>query len=413
MKKAFKIALLTSLIILFSLSPTSSTSMTKNRQLGDANFGTHIAPLMTAVVYTQGPILEMGAGDFSTPLLHAICSATKRLLFTLDTDRKRLELFHDLATPWHQLQYVPVYEDDWQLNPKPSKWDEIGEKEHWAVVFVDHRPGERRIVDIQRLRSHTDVFVIHDTQEPGYGYEPILSSFKYRYVYDRYSTTTTLVSDTIDVTKFFEIFPDINGVKYEQYKQNFVLSPDKRNEWQWVDDKGMVYPWFTKPFLDILKNWDLHDWDIFEWGTGYSTIWFAHRCKSITSVDDKKSWIDAVNGDLIKWNLKNVTLKLRVPGSGDIGTCSDTNSPYVLAIDEDNRKYDCIIIDGDFCRNSCAKNILNHIKPDGIIILDNANQASVGLDSTPTFDILKKYPHFSYKQPNHRDWRTDYWIIAE
>jgi hypothetical protein len=50
------------------------------------------------------------------------------------------------------------------------------------------------------------VFVVHDTEDSRYNFEPLLSTFKYKYVDTRYVLTTTVVSDTIDVTKFFNPF---------------------------------------------------------------------------------------------------------------------------------------------------------------------------------------------------------------
>jgi hypothetical protein len=169
----------------------------------DSNYGTHMTSLITVASNTTGPILEMGAGDYSTPLLHAVCSKDKRYLLSTDTDQGWLSLFTDLENDWHKFQYVNVYEDDWSINPKPHLWDAIGGDTHWAMVFIDHRPGERRIVDVERLRNNTDIFVIHDTETEGYGYEPVLSSFKYKYVDTRYATQTTVVSDTINVREFF------------------------------------------------------------------------------------------------------------------------------------------------------------------------------------------------------------------
>lgn len=177
---------------------------TQTRCLENADYGTHMAPLLTAVMLTDGPVLEMGAGDFSTPLLHAICVKNKRFLLTADTDKKWLNNFIDLKNDWHNFEYIPVYEDDWSINPKPQIWDNVGSDKHWSVVLIDHRPGERRVKDITRLRDNTEIFVIHDTQQPSYGYEPILNTFKYKYVYKRYSTQTTLVSDKVDVSKLFE-----------------------------------------------------------------------------------------------------------------------------------------------------------------------------------------------------------------
>lgn len=173
-----------------------------NRKLGDAEFGTHMAPLVTAVMNTTGPVFEMGCGDYSTPILHAICTAQQRQLLSTDTSKDWLALFKDLESPWHTFQYVPVYSNDWDLHPNPSKWDEVG-CQSWGVVFIDHRPGERRKVDIARFADTADIIVVHDTESLGYGYEPVLSKFKYRYDYMRYTTRTTLVSNSIDVSALF------------------------------------------------------------------------------------------------------------------------------------------------------------------------------------------------------------------
>ncbi len=170
----------------------SAQEMVKNRILADPAYGTHMCALITAVAHTDGPILEMGCGDYSTPLLHALCTPHKRLLVSSEGDQKWLSLFLDLENSWHKFYYIPRYE-----------WDRIGEGVHWSVVFIDHRPGERRIVDIQRLRKNTDIFVVHDTEDAYYNYEPTFASFNYRYDYERYATKTTLISDTVDVRQFF------------------------------------------------------------------------------------------------------------------------------------------------------------------------------------------------------------------
>jgi hypothetical protein len=88
-------------------------------------------------------------------------------------------------------------------------------------------------------------------------------------------------------------------------------------------------------------------------------------------------------------------------------------SPLVNSIDENGALYDCIIIDCSYHRNTCAMHALKHLKENGVLILDNANQASVGLDSTATFELLKEYEHYSYSQPGHYDWRTDFWTLRK
>jgi hypothetical protein len=169
-----------------------------------SSMSTHIAPLVTAVVNTPGPVLELGAGDGSTGVLHSLCYLLGRDLVTADTSRFWLQRYSDLEAPWHRFEYVPVYEDDQGLNPKPQEWDRIGGDRRWGVVFVDHRPGERRVVDIRRLRSRAEVFVVHDTEEPSYGFYAILPQFRYTYTHVRHSTWTTVASDTVNVRAWFE-----------------------------------------------------------------------------------------------------------------------------------------------------------------------------------------------------------------
>jgi len=38
------------------------------------DYGTHTTPLLTAVLYTTGDVLELGCGDFSTPMLDTVLS---------------------------------------------------------------------------------------------------------------------------------------------------------------------------------------------------------------------------------------------------------------------------------------------------------------------------------------------------
>ncbi len=183
---------------------THQLAYTQHNQPG--GIGSHITPLLMAIAHTEGPILELGCGDFSTPQIHAICSKSKRLILSTDTSKEWLEKFNYLKSEWHLFEYVPVYENDWDKNAKPNMWDKVGNNIHWSIVLVDHRPGERRIVDIDRLRSHTDIFVVHDTEPYGaadYKFEPIFKTFKYRINYTYFHPHTTILSDTIDIINLF------------------------------------------------------------------------------------------------------------------------------------------------------------------------------------------------------------------
>lgn len=179
--------------LIFFISLATNTVKSAREMKGD-NFGTHMSCLLTAVMNTDGPIIEVGSGDFSTPLLHALCRKDKRLLYSLESDKDWLNNFTDLTTDWHKLIYIP-------------KWIDLDFSEiHWAVALIDNYPlpdGNQRAIAIERLRKNTDIFVMHDTQDADLWYpNNIISTFKYIYVDKRYNVQTTVASDTIDVTKF-------------------------------------------------------------------------------------------------------------------------------------------------------------------------------------------------------------------
>ena len=155
-------------------------------------YGTHYPVLAAAVQRTQGPVLELGCGHFSTPMLHLLCMEQKRRLVTVESDHEWMEKFHDMRSPWHT--FVHVAETD---------WDSLTfiDTERWGVAFIDHRPVLRRKEDIRRLKDRAEFIVVHDTETPDYQYESILPSFKYRSDWKRYAPWTTVVS----MSRHFEI----------------------------------------------------------------------------------------------------------------------------------------------------------------------------------------------------------------
>ena len=191
---------------------TVSTEHNGSRHMGpdgprDAwnwDYGTHTTPLLTAALSTTGDVLELGCGDFSTPMLDTVLSRMPgRQLFTAEGDATWLKQFQNLESPWHTMKNVPAFQMNGGSARKPlPKWM----KRKWGLVFIDHAPADRRRCDIKRLRKLAQVFVVHDTSEfveHIYKLEKTLSSFKYRYTYPRYLRTTTIVSDHVDVSKWF------------------------------------------------------------------------------------------------------------------------------------------------------------------------------------------------------------------
>lgn len=155
--------------------------------------GTHLPLLVAAVARTTGDVLELGCGNYSTLVLHELCKALNRRLWTYDSDPAWLDQFMHLASDGHQL--FPVDKDH---------WDSAAIHRPWGCAFVDHAGpdsgrGERRIVEIGRLAKWADAIVVHDTEEAGYGYEPTLARFTYRMDYKIVRPWTSVVSNRMDV----------------------------------------------------------------------------------------------------------------------------------------------------------------------------------------------------------------------
>jgi hypothetical protein len=148
----------------------------------------HVPALAATVAATTGPVLELGCGLYSTPLLHLLCA--DRLLVSVEQDPGWASRFEDLRVPGrHELVLTRSWEDLAWL-----------ERVAWDVVFVDHAPARRRVVDLARLRSAARFLVVHDTEaDEQYGWEPLLSSFAHRADDRRARPWTTVVSDSTPI----------------------------------------------------------------------------------------------------------------------------------------------------------------------------------------------------------------------
>ncbi len=157
---------------------------------GLADMGTHFPVLAAAVAGTEGPILELGCGHYSTPMLHQMGLLLNRRVVTVETDAAWMRLFEDMSSELHVFKHIG--ENEWERYPIEGR--------HWGVAFVDCKPGEYRKILVTRLKDHATYIVVHDTETDhntgaDYGLEPVFETFLYRSDYCRYRPYTTVVSD--------------------------------------------------------------------------------------------------------------------------------------------------------------------------------------------------------------------------
>jgi hypothetical protein len=137
-----------------------------------------------------GPILEMGLGYGSTPGLSRLAANHGRLLVSVESNPEWAANFAALNSGTHRIVHVPSWES-FDYRP-PAPW------ERWALVLVDHAPGEYRPITIEALRNLAEFIVVHDTETPDYGWNPVVSSFKYRLDYTLLRPWTTILSEVRD-----------------------------------------------------------------------------------------------------------------------------------------------------------------------------------------------------------------------
>ncbi len=125
-----------------------------------------------------------------------------------------------------------------------------------------------------------------------------------------------------------------------------------------LDTSGDPIPWFSYPALHFLESCLTKNMKIFEFGSGNSTLYFAKRCKSVVSFENKEEWVFRTK-KLTK-NLENVEVFWR-----------DGVSYFQPETEE---KFDVVVVDG-LHRNECCESAVMLLREGGVIILDNAERA--------------------------------------
>lgn len=158
-----------------------------------ARYATHVPLLVRAFDLSQGDVLEVGTGYFSSTILDWLCSISGRKLASYETDPKWYERSKRMQSDHHDIIFV-------------ENWDDIPLADrHWGLAFIDHSPHHRRSIEVERLKDTADYIVAHDTEprsENLYGYPRIYSLFKYRYDYKKVEPWTSVLSNFFPLTKF-------------------------------------------------------------------------------------------------------------------------------------------------------------------------------------------------------------------
>ncbi len=114
------------------------------------------------------------------------------------------------------------------------------------------------------------------------------------------------------------------------------------------------------PVINILKERLNKNLSLFEFGSGYSTLFYEKLVRDVTSVEYDRDWFDLIK----EKTSENVSLLHRE---------KDIDGIYCRAIGEFDKKFDVVIVDGSD-RVNCVKQGIERLSEIGVIILDDSSR---------------------------------------
>lgn len=137
----------------------------------------------------------------------------------------------------------------------------------------------------------------------------------------------------------------------------------KRALWQSIctglplNGQGQPVPWITLPALDYLSQLDFSQANVLEYGGGQSSLWWAARARTVTTVEAGEKWAQMIR-DKAPENLRLI---------GPVEGASYVETPL-----KEGRMFEVLVIDG-LLRPECARAAQPFLAEHGLLILDNSD----------------------------------------
>jgi hypothetical protein len=126
-----------------------------------------------------------------------------------------------------------------------------------------------------------------------------------------------------------------------------------------VDKNGAPIPWLSYPSVDLLTPRLKKTLNVFEYGAGASTCYFASKVGTVSSVEHDESFAESLRQELPE----NANLMVRAAGS----------KAYAEALIETSVKPDIVLVDG-VDRERCIQVALEYLPVNAVLILDDAER---------------------------------------
>lgn len=133
---------------------------------------------------------------------------------------------------------------------------------------------------------------------------------------------------------------------------------------------GSPLPWFTYAAIAFLEPRIDRGLTVFEYGAGYSTLWWASRARSVVACESDRGWYERMKS-MVPDNVQLIHHAM-VPG----GDYSQQAATFVS---------DIVVVDGRD-RVNCAQAGVRGLSRRGVLIWDNTDRERY----QPGFDFLKQ-----------------------
>jgi hypothetical protein len=149
--------------------------------------------------------------------------------------------------------------------------------------------------------------------------------------------------------------------------------PEVREWWKHHSSPPIGQPWWPANAIRAVGERLPPGAQVFEYGSGSSTLWLAAQGAIVTSVEHHKGWHDTVAASMPP----TVTLLLRQPGlAGSISSGTETGAfdEYVGVITTfPDDSFELVVVDGR-ARVDCGLRAMVKVAPGGMLLLDDSNR---------------------------------------
>lgn len=197
----------------------------------------------------------------------------------------------------------------------------------------------------------------------------------------------------------FKSISVLSGIKHFNQWWKYRNSPESPLQYE--------IPWLVFDAIKFLDGWLKKEMNVFEFGSGGSTIYWAKKVNQVISVEHDKEWYDMVAAYIRELRLSNIEYILSEPETdasfgnksaqqpGDfISSRSQYKGKNFDSYTKQIEKYppghfDLVVVDGRV-RSSCIMLAMDKIKKGGILLLDNADR-KVYLEPFPELKDERKW----------------------